>query len=48
MTWPALVSMNGYGAYVWGAYLLTLAALGFEVLLLWRRSRTARDRQPMP
>ena len=30
--------MGGYGVYVWGAYALTLTAMGGEVaLLMWRR-----------
>jgi heme exporter protein CcmD len=39
MTWPAFVSMGGYAVYVWSAYLLTLLALGGELLLLVRRRR---------
>ena len=31
--------MNGYGLYVWGAYVLTLGAMGAEVLLLLRRRK---------
>jgi heme exporter protein CcmD len=42
MTWPAFVSMDGYGLYVWSAYLLTLGALGGELLLLVRRRRVRR------
>jgi heme exporter protein CcmD len=35
--------MGDYGLYVWGAYLLTLGALGGEVLLLLRRRKVLRD-----
>lgn len=35
--------MSGYGLYVWSAYLLTLGALGAEVLLLLRRRKALRD-----
>jgi len=38
-----MVVMGGYGWYVWGAYLLTLGALGGEVLLLLRRRKALRD-----
>jgi heme exporter protein CcmD len=34
--------MSGYAFYVWGAYVLTLMAMGGEVLLLLRRWRTLR------
>lgn len=33
--------MGPHGMYVWSAYVLTLVALGTEVLLLLRRSRRA-------
>jgi heme exporter protein CcmD len=32
--------MGGYGLYVWGSYLVTLAALALEVFLVLRRGRT--------
>jgi heme exporter protein CcmD len=35
--------MGGYAAYVWGAYGLTLAAMGGEVFVLVRRHRKLRD-----
>jgi heme exporter protein D len=35
-------AMGGYGFYVWGAYVVTFVLLGAEVLLLRRRSRSAR------
>jgi heme exporter protein CcmD len=37
MSWPGFLFMGGYGFYVWGAYVLTLMAMGGEVLLLLRR-----------
>jgi heme exporter protein CcmD len=33
-----LVYLNGYGFYVWGAYLVTFALLGLELLVLRRRA----------
>lgn len=35
-------SMGGYGFYVWGSYLVTLVALGLEVLSLVKRTRNLR------
>jgi heme exporter protein CcmD len=42
MTWPDFLSMNGYEAYVWSAYALTLCVLAGEALLLVRRRRMAQ------
>jgi heme exporter protein D len=39
MDWSNFFSMGGYGFYVWGSYLVTLIALGGEVLLLRRRKQ---------
>jgi heme exporter protein CcmD len=47
MNWQDLRSffeMGGYGAYVWPAYALTLAAMALEPLLLVLRERRARAR----
>lgn len=43
MSWATLdefLAMGGYGAYVWGAYLVCVVAVGFEVSLLALRRRT--------
>jgi heme exporter protein CcmD len=32
-------SMGGYGFYVWGSYLFTLAAIALEVFALRKRKR---------
>ncbi|MGI9168037.1 MAG: heme exporter protein CcmD [Pyrinomonadaceae bacterium] len=40
MTWSEFFSMGGYGFYVWGSYLLTLLALGGEVVFLLRRKKS--------
>jgi len=37
-------AMGGYGLYVWGSYLVTLAALVAEIVLLGRRRRAALER----
>jgi heme exporter protein D len=34
-----LLSMGGYGFYVWGSYGVAFAALAVEVILLLRRAR---------
>jgi heme exporter protein D len=42
MSWASLehfLSMGGYGAYVWGAYLVCAVAVAFEVGLLSLRRR---------
>ncbi len=44
MSWPESLSMGGYAFYVWGAHALLLAAMGGEVLLLWRRAGSMRPR----
>ena len=38
MNWPDL-SMGGYGFYVWGAYLLSLIAIVWEVVSLKQRKK---------
>ena len=35
---------NGYGFYVWGSYLVTLAVVAIEIALLAARRRTALRR----
>lgn len=34
-------AMGGYGLYVWGSYVVTAVALGVEVFLVRRRTRTS-------
>ena len=45
MNWRAVFSMGGYAVYVWGAYLLTLAAIAAEIGLV-RRRRNRLHRLP--
>ncbi|MNK25259.1 Heme exporter protein D (CcmD) [compost metagenome] len=43
MSWDTLFSLQGHGPYILGAYGVTLALMGLEVFVLWRRGRrTAR------
>jgi heme exporter protein D len=47
MKWGSLgefLAMGGYGFYVWGSYLVTVACLAAEVLLLRARRRTLVER----
>jgi heme exporter protein D len=43
MNVSGIVFMGGYGFFVWGSYVLTLAAMGGEVLLLLRRRKALRE-----
>ena len=46
MYWNSLsdfAHMGGYALYVWGAYGMTAAALGWEALALVQRRRRALD-----
>ena len=45
MSWLTIPTMGGYGFYVWGSYVLTIAAMVGEVLFLLRRREALRDRQ---
>ncbi|WP_447919159.1 heme exporter protein CcmD [Achromobacter aegrifaciens] len=45
MTWEALFSLQGHSPYLLGAYGVTLALIGLEALVLWRRSRARRAPQ---
>lgn len=40
MNWSEFFSMGGYAFYVWGSYLVSLIAIGGEVLLLLRRKKS--------
>ncbi|HKW36228.1 MAG TPA: heme exporter protein CcmD [Burkholderiales bacterium] len=47
MSWGSLdnfLAMGGYGLYVWGSYMVTLALLVVELVLLGRRRRSAVER----
>ncbi|PND35578.1 heme exporter protein CcmD [Achromobacter pulmonis] len=49
MSWDALFSMQGHGPYLLGAYGVTLALIGVEAFVLWRRARARRAaRQAQP
>jgi heme exporter protein D len=39
------IAMGGYGLYVWGAYAVTAAVIGAELVALVRRGRTLRARR---
>ena len=44
MNWHSFADfadMGGYALYVWGAYLMTAAALGWEAVMLQQRRRRA-------
>jgi len=45
MSWDALFSLQGHGPYLLGAYGVTVALMGLEVFLLWRRARVGRYAQ---
>ena len=45
MSWDTLFSLQGHGPYLLGAYGVTLALIGLEALVLWRRSRARRAAQ---
>ncbi len=40
-SWNDFVAMGGYGFYVWGSYLVTLALMGVELVVLVQRRRRA-------
>lgn len=44
MNWGTLLSWQGHGPYILGAYAMTIAVLGVEVLVLWRRARRRAKR----
>ena len=45
MSWQALFSLQGHSPYLLSAYGVTLALIGLETLVLWRRSRARRAAQ---
>lgn len=44
MNWPDL-SMGGYGFFVWGSYLFSLAAIIWEVVSLRQRRKALAQQQ---
>lgn len=45
MNWSDFFQMGGYALYVWGSYLVTLIAIGAEVVsLIKRRKRVSQLR----
>jgi heme exporter protein D len=38
-SWQNFIAMGGYGLYVWGSYVVTLIALGGEIVALVTRRR---------
>lgn len=46
MSWDTLFSLQGHGPYLLGAYGVTLALMGLEVFVLWRRGRRNARRLP--
>jgi heme exporter protein D len=51
MKWGSLaafIAMGGYGAYVWGAYGVTILLIAVELALLIARHRAALCKTPEP
>ena len=44
MTWSEFFSMGGYAFYVWGSYVVSLIAIGGEVVFLWKRNKRLHER----
>ncbi len=42
MSWSEFFSMGGYGFYVWGSYLAAVILLVGEVVLLMKRTKSAK------
>ena len=45
MNWSSIgefIAMGGYGWYVWGAYDVTFILLALELVLVFRRHRSAK------
>ncbi|MPT40736.1 MAG: heme exporter protein CcmD [Achromobacter sp.] len=43
MSWGTLFSLQGHSPYILGAYGVTLALMGAEAFVLWRRARARRQ-----
>jgi heme exporter protein D len=44
MSWAEFISMGDYGFYVWGSYLVSLIAIGGEIVFLWKRKKRLQER----
>ena len=44
MTWAEFFSQGDYGFYVWGSYLVSLIAVGGEIVFLWKRKKRLQER----
>jgi len=44
MNWSEFFKMGGYGFYVWGSYLVSLVAIGGEIIFLWKRKKRLQHR----
>ncbi len=44
MDWSKFFSMGGYAFYVWGSYVVSLLAIGAEVIVLARRKKNLLER----
>jgi heme exporter protein D len=44
MNWSEFFKMGGYGFYVWGSYLVSLVAIGGEIIFLWKRKKRLQQR----
>jgi heme exporter protein D len=44
MNWSEFFNMGGYGFYVWGSYLVSLVAIGGEIIFLWKRKKRLQQR----
>lgn len=39
-SWSDFISMDGYGYYVWGSYLISFICIAGEIILVSNRKRT--------
>jgi heme exporter protein D len=44
MSWAEFFSQGDYGFYVWGSYLVSLIAIGGEIVFLWKRKKRLQER----
>jgi heme exporter protein D len=44
MSWAESFSQGDYGFYVWGSYLVSLIAIGGEIVFLWKRKKRLQER----
>jgi heme exporter protein D len=45
MNWKSVFSMGGYALYVWGSYVLTVAGIAAETIVLHQRKKALRAGQ---